>query len=496
MYGVATVIARLQADLERARAQLDHSEGARIKAQDTLGGLRRYLRRAIDPTKAADGFDLRVPLGSHDAALVGDVAEMRAKMMGLGSDLRFARDCSQGASDRADAAERARDELAGKLAALRRYLRISIDPELSVEDGVAVLEEMDPEDVAVVDAWCEAMREPGFFSKEVAALQAQLATHQQDLELAAGELLIPIPEPGTDVARLMRANRLLLQENNRLRGELHAQGTSQGTTPEVEALRATCATLRRDQERTASELAVAKTRATELQEENRVLRERCEQAELENATADNRWTAADERAAQAEAARDRLDKALSATQVELAQAQHKVNDLRAGLRARIETASKDEALLRDRLQESRSICQQLREENQRLRGPDGGPVETVTMRHDPERGWVGLRQGGASAKPARGQDGADAKHGPVAARQAPDPDLAAVPEVRLLRPRPGDVLVVTNQGGPGARTRTVERTADYILKQVGVEGVRVVVLQYGYGLTLVRPDSEGQGDLG
>ncbi len=40
---------------------------------------------------------------------------------------------------------------------------------------------------------------------------------QQDLKDAAGELVVPMPEPGTDMAKLLSANVILRQREERLR---------------------------------------------------------------------------------------------------------------------------------------------------------------------------------------------------------------------------------------------------------------------------------------
>lgn len=58
------------------------------------------------------------------------------------------------------------------------------------------------------------------------AAEAELATHRGDLEEAAGALMLPLPEPGSDMARVMRVNRILHREIEALRqikaAELHA----------------------------------------------------------------------------------------------------------------------------------------------------------------------------------------------------------------------------------------------------------------------------------
>lgn len=43
----------------------------------------------------------------------------------------------------------------------------------------------------------------------------RLAAHEADLAAAAGELLVPVPTPGTDAAKLLTANVLLRRENSR-----------------------------------------------------------------------------------------------------------------------------------------------------------------------------------------------------------------------------------------------------------------------------------------
>ncbi len=48
----------------------------------------------------------------------------------------------------------------------------------------------------------------------------QAGKHMADLEAAAGEFLVDLPEPGTPIAVLLRANRLLREENRKLRERL------------------------------------------------------------------------------------------------------------------------------------------------------------------------------------------------------------------------------------------------------------------------------------
>lgn len=52
------------------------------------------------------------------------------------------------------------------------------------------------------------------------ALDRELAQCRQDLKDAAGELMVPMPEPGTDMAKLLSANVLLRQREARLREAL------------------------------------------------------------------------------------------------------------------------------------------------------------------------------------------------------------------------------------------------------------------------------------
>lgn len=48
----------------------------------------------------------------------------------------------------------------------------------------------------------------------------ELAEHREDVRLASGELLIPIPEPGTETARLLRANVLMRRERDEARAQV------------------------------------------------------------------------------------------------------------------------------------------------------------------------------------------------------------------------------------------------------------------------------------
>jgi len=49
----------------------------------------------------------------------------------------------------------------------------------------------------------------------IEALEGQLEEHEKDLRDAAGELLVPFPEPDTLTAKLVRANRILRAERHK-----------------------------------------------------------------------------------------------------------------------------------------------------------------------------------------------------------------------------------------------------------------------------------------
>ncbi len=52
------------------------------------------------------------------------------------------------------------------------------------------------------------------------AAAEELAMHRADLAAAAGELMVPIPAPGSESAKLMRANRILRGMNDELHREV------------------------------------------------------------------------------------------------------------------------------------------------------------------------------------------------------------------------------------------------------------------------------------
>ena len=49
----------------------------------------------------------------------------------------------------------------------------------------------------------------GDAADRISELEAKLAVHEQDLADAAGELKVPLPEPGSMVAKLLHANVML-----------------------------------------------------------------------------------------------------------------------------------------------------------------------------------------------------------------------------------------------------------------------------------------------
>ncbi|MFC3390670.1 hypothetical protein [Aidingimonas halophila] len=50
------------------------------------------------------------------------------------------------------------------------------------------------------------------YAAQCKRLLDEVALHRADLEEAAGALMMPLPEPGSDIARLMRVNRILKRE--------------------------------------------------------------------------------------------------------------------------------------------------------------------------------------------------------------------------------------------------------------------------------------------
>lgn len=71
--------------------------------------------------------------------------------------------------------------------------------------------------------------------KENCALReqmAELATLRKDLEDAAGELMVPVPEPGSVASKMLLANRIMFRERDALRERLAKMETAVRATGE------------------------------------------------------------------------------------------------------------------------------------------------------------------------------------------------------------------------------------------------------------------------
>ena len=66
-----------------------------------------------------------------------------------------------------------------------------------------------------LDEFCK-----GHCADRIAALESQLAEARADVVAAAGELMVPIPEPGTDMSKVMIANALMRRERDKARAEV------------------------------------------------------------------------------------------------------------------------------------------------------------------------------------------------------------------------------------------------------------------------------------
>jgi hypothetical protein len=62
----------------------------------------------------------------------------------------------------------------------------------------------------------EARRQRDFFYREKIEAEARVKELEGDVSAAAGELMVPLPEPGTDMARVLVANSLLRAKVSRL----------------------------------------------------------------------------------------------------------------------------------------------------------------------------------------------------------------------------------------------------------------------------------------
>lgn len=67
---------------------------------------------------------------------------------------------------------------------------------------------------ASTDDLCGRGGARAMMQQEITALRAENERHNKDLADAAGELPIPVPMPGTDGAKLIRANALLRAERD------------------------------------------------------------------------------------------------------------------------------------------------------------------------------------------------------------------------------------------------------------------------------------------
>jgi hypothetical protein len=139
-----------------------------ITESDPVDRLQTENRRLLSDRRRVAGF---ISSDAWDA-----MNERRAWLIG--------RDTDGGLSD----AERA--ELA--------TLQLAVDVLIGVRGSLP-----DPED----GAWKEAVIQG--LQAEVKVLKAELSTIKSDMEAAAGELMVPIPAPGTDAARLLHANVMM-----------------------------------------------------------------------------------------------------------------------------------------------------------------------------------------------------------------------------------------------------------------------------------------------
>ena len=69
------------------------------------------------------------------------------------------------------------------------------------------------------DEW---MQERKALLQEKCELLAKLSVYENDLKVAAGSFTVPSPEPGTAMAKLLLANRLLRAEKNKYWDEVIA----------------------------------------------------------------------------------------------------------------------------------------------------------------------------------------------------------------------------------------------------------------------------------
>lgn len=72
----------------------------------------------------------------------------------------------------------------------------------------------------MLDHFCDQGSDIIEYSNELHGKLEALEVHQKDLEAAAGELMVDIPEPGTVIARLLRANSLMRKERDQAKSDL------------------------------------------------------------------------------------------------------------------------------------------------------------------------------------------------------------------------------------------------------------------------------------
>lgn len=140
------------------------------------------------------------------------------------------------ASARIAEAEAERDTSATALAALRTYLTRSVADDTTIHEAWDILHNLAPDDLALVIKWVDEIdgRPKGDVHFPIALFHRLLsaglkdaegdvlewitrrvercAEVEADMRTAAGELLVPMPSPGTHMARLLSANVLMRRE--------------------------------------------------------------------------------------------------------------------------------------------------------------------------------------------------------------------------------------------------------------------------------------------
>jgi hypothetical protein len=57
-------------------------------------------------------------------------------------------------------------------------------------------------------------------NQKVRPIETELGTLRKDIEGAAGELMVPVPEPGSIASKMLLANRIMFRERDALRERL------------------------------------------------------------------------------------------------------------------------------------------------------------------------------------------------------------------------------------------------------------------------------------